>query len=107
MAYLAAAAAHVNVPPRLQAPPQLGNENDADQRTLLPQRVVRRWFSAACVTLGCSCRASWNGAPGQKCCKKCGPEHQCSQQFGGGPNHGGGAGELDGGADAEDEGQAG
>ena len=72
---VAPAAAHGSPPPSQQVPPQPRQGNDADQRVPRPQRVVKRWFSAACATLGCKCKASWNGAPGQKCCKRCAPEH--------------------------------
>ena len=46
------------------------------------------WYYAVCKTKGCKCAASWNGAPNEKCCRVCALEHPCSQQYGGGNNHG-------------------
>ena len=78
------------MPLSLQVTPQKGQENAEEQpETWLP-REVKAWLYSKCATEGCKCKGSWNGVHNQTCCRRCAPNHPCSQQFGSShPNHDG------------------
>ena len=88
LADVAAAGASGDTPLSLQGTPQPGQENTETERAQREPRALKPWYYGACKTKGCKCPASWDGDPNEKCCRRCALEYPCSQQYGGGSNHG-------------------